>query len=117
MSFRPDIGQQEFHRFQRIIGHQDLVQIFPGDRTGGGHLVQHHEQMMIKGSPEDHDGKLIDHPGLDQGGGLKEFIHCSESSRKDGKPVRILEQHVFAHKKMSEGDPAMQVRIGFLFEG
>ena len=97
MSFRPDIGQQGIHRFQRIIGHQDLVQsswrsyrrwpFGPASRTDDD-----------KGSPEDHDGKLIDHPGLDQGGGLKEFIHCSESSGKTANPYEY-EQHVCCVQK------------------
>ena len=112
------VAANDLRRSLGRIDQMKKIQVACCDAPMGQHLCPDPvEQPLPVTGPEQHDGKLTNFFGLDQGQGFEELIHGAETARKNNIGHGVADEHQLADEKITEGDTAVLKKIGMLFPG
>jgi len=100
------------------IGHSQQVEVGGADGTlgdeGRSHVVEH---RLPEGHAHEDDRELGDFSGLDEDGGLEDFVHGAKAAGHDHEGVGIFDEHDLADEEVPELDEAVKVWVGLLLHG
>lgn len=111
------VGSQMFYCHRYRVGVEEQFLVFWGHGSSLDHVIDVFHQMLVIVVVHEDYGKPVDLFRLDQRHRFKEFVKGAEPAGHNDEAIGVLEKEHFADEEVPNVDGAIEVGIGFLFEG